>query len=492
MNCQEYRDMIEDALDISLHGELETRVRRHLEHCEGCRAYFVRRRSEHVLLFTSVNAAYSHLRPPPDGFADRIVREVEARRNARRSWRRLALPRWALIAASLALMAGFVFAATIVVDAVTAKDGNIEGIEEMQEKEGTEGSGALAASADVPYVSDVASVFSTDNQQSTTDNQQSTLKGGETMNKRKTATVALSAALAAAPLTAAVADGGGYTSASYVQDGLIAQWDGIDNAGTGTHNPISAVWKDLKGSCDMTLTANGQWANGNALSVANAGAVGTNAAPAYTTIEIVYKMTDKNGRILFASGHAAANGKLAQMVCFSVISGDSLAGFFDGTGASSTRYARYNFDATTVCSMSAVHEDGVVSTVYLNGVIDMYQKLDTNWGLGDGKIMVGDRAASGSGYGWTGEVYSIRLYSTVLTKEQVAANLAVDAARFGVYEYKYVSSGDPIAAATANSCAAAEVTPVTAIEARGLTREWSDGIALDATELHLGMMIRIQ
>ena len=28
-----------------------------------------------------------------------------------------------------------------------------------------------------------------------------------------------------------------YTSASYVQNGLIAQWDGIDNAGTGTHDP---------------------------------------------------------------------------------------------------------------------------------------------------------------------------------------------------------------------------------------------------------------
>ena len=26
-----------------------------------------------------------------------------------------------------------------------------------------------------------------------------------------------------------------YTSASYVQDGLITQWDGIDNSGTGGH-----------------------------------------------------------------------------------------------------------------------------------------------------------------------------------------------------------------------------------------------------------------
>ena len=37
-----------------------------------------------------------------------------------------------------------------------------------------------------------------------------------------------------------------YTSASYVQDGLVVQWDAIDNEGTGTHNPSATVWKDLK------------------------------------------------------------------------------------------------------------------------------------------------------------------------------------------------------------------------------------------------------
>ena len=44
-----------------------------------------------------------------------------------------------------------------------------------------------------------------------------------------------------------------YDSSSYVTNGLIAQWDGIDNAGTGTHDPTAATWKDLRGSLDMTL-----------------------------------------------------------------------------------------------------------------------------------------------------------------------------------------------------------------------------------------------
>ena len=312
-----------------------------------------------------------------------------------------------------------------------------------------------------------------------------------TTRRKMTAAVTAAALAAASPNLASADNGEAYTSASYVQDGLIAQWDGIDNAGTGAHNPSATVWKDLKGSCDMTLQSKGSWANGKALAVTGFGASGNSSAPAYKTIEVVYKMTSSAGRILFTSGRAAVNGKLSQMVGFSVISGNNLAGFFDGTGVAATRYVRVNYDASTVRSMSAIHEDGAVLETYGNGVVDMYQKLDTNWGISDGKVAVGARNSADT-YTWTGEVFAIRLYSTALTKEQIAANLAVDAARFGVYEYKYLVSGDPIASAVARSCTTAEATPFHAIEARYRTHEWSDGVALDATELHLGTMLIVQ
>ena len=34
-----------------------------------------------------------------------------------------------------------------------------------------------------------------------------------------------------------------YTSKDYVQAGLVAQWDGIDNMGTGAHVSNASVWK---------------------------------------------------------------------------------------------------------------------------------------------------------------------------------------------------------------------------------------------------------
>ena len=52
----------------------------------------------------------------------------------------------------------------------------------------------------------------------------------------------------------------GLTACSYVQKGLKASYDGIDNAGTGTHDPAVRTWKDLTGNgYDGTLASTVAW-----------------------------------------------------------------------------------------------------------------------------------------------------------------------------------------------------------------------------------------
>ena len=212
-----------------------------------------------------------------------------------------------------------------------------------------------------------------------------------------------------------------YDSSSYVQNGLIAQWDGIDNQGTGTHDPTATTWKDLKGSLDMALTDKGSWtADGNALYVAGggAGAQGASATPAYKTIEIVYKMTEAGGRILFNSG---INTR------FVVFDGDGTRLYFDG----STDTSRINclYDADTVRFAASTYDGSTVSNIYFNGEVQNVVDHKNTWGTGDGKVAVGDRTLS-KAYPWTGEVYAIRLYDRVLTDEEIASNCAIDKARF--------------------------------------------------------------
>jgi hypothetical protein len=42
-----------------------------------------------------------------------------------------------------------------------------------------------------------------------------------------------------------------YSAKSYIQDGLIAMWDGIENVGYGVHDENATVWKDLVGNSDI-------------------------------------------------------------------------------------------------------------------------------------------------------------------------------------------------------------------------------------------------
>ena len=214
MNCSEYRELIDDALDMSLKGTLERRVKLHLEHCAVCRDYYEQRRKEHVALFSVMNKAYANMHLPC-GFADRVIAAVALEGVSHRKPIFVRIPRWALIAASLVLMAGFVFAATVVVDAVTAKDDDSEAMVGRVAPNApdlstlndaltaSETGGTRSGASDMGGTRFVASVPSTPTQQSTTDNQ---LKGEKTMTKRKAAAAALTAAMAAAPLAAANGD----------------------------------------------------------------------------------------------------------------------------------------------------------------------------------------------------------------------------------------------------------------------------------------------
>ena len=86
-------------------------------------------------------------KPVPQSLVEKVMAIGNSRLPVRRQ-----IPRWALLAASLVLMAGFVFAATVVVDAISTKEENSEETvgraapSAPEANEGTVGEGALAAS----------------------------------------------------------------------------------------------------------------------------------------------------------------------------------------------------------------------------------------------------------------------------------------------------------------------------------------------------------
>ena len=130
MNCQETRKLFEDALDRRLSGGVKRRLDLHLARCRDCRKFYEAEQAEHARWFRAMNDAGAE--PPhslsPD-FADRLVAAVAANEAKDKAsfFRRLRLPKWLKRVACLAvLLFGVAFAATVVVDAIAAKDSESE------------------------------------------------------------------------------------------------------------------------------------------------------------------------------------------------------------------------------------------------------------------------------------------------------------------------------------------------------------------------------
>ena len=84
--------------------------------------------------------------------------------------------------------------------------------------------------------------------------------------------VATSLCFSAIALAAASVRADGYDAHAYVTSGLVAQWDGIDNAGTGSHDATATTWKDLSGNGHDASRPDGgviPWAGGNSMARPN-------------------------------------------------------------------------------------------------------------------------------------------------------------------------------------------------------------------------------
>ena len=186
MNCQETRKLFEDALDRRLSGGVKRRLDLHLARCRDCRKFYEAEQAEHARWFRAMNDAEAE--PPhslPPDFADRLVAAVAANDAMDKAsvFRCLCLPKWLKRVACLAvLLCGVALAATVVMNAMTAKESEREATEALEEN--------LPGAEAAAYPSEAPSVASNEisNQQPITKDQ---TNGESEMKKGKAAAAAL-------------------------------------------------------------------------------------------------------------------------------------------------------------------------------------------------------------------------------------------------------------------------------------------------------------
>ena len=225
------------------------------------------------------------------------------------------------------------------------------------------------------------------------------------------------------------------TARDYVQDGLVAMWDGIENAGWNQHDASATTWTDLVGGVVAQLTRGHggssrnpdmQWGDNaliypSTLSCAefNLASLGDSA-----TIEVAYSDFQK------ISLYFALFDTFDDQLNFFKSSGDlgdnlrcAVYGVRTGVIAGSSSILSANGESGSVAMFFSPGVAGLQSgALRVTSAIVAYNPAAKKWGIG----------GPYSSNFWTGKIHSFRLYSRALTAAEVAANCAIDAARFGL------------------------------------------------------------
>ena len=223
------------------------------------------------------------------------------------------------------------------------------------------------------------------------------------------------------------------TAKDYVQSGLVAMWDGIENAGWGIHDASATTWKDLIGNLDAILPNNASFGVDCLVSTGTTGAAGSinklleNCTG--ITCEAVFNI-DEDGTIRFVDNSAGtgtnntASGFNHYVYIFNQQLSSRLA-FGHGTW-SYTAPAPSSILAsrTTVSVVTTVDFISGETRTYHNGTLVVsasnMKNLTINYFAETTlKLMVGK-----------GRMFRGGIYSRALTADEIARNYAIDKARF--------------------------------------------------------------
>ena len=234
----------------------------------------------------------------------------------------------------------------------------------------------------------------------------------------------LLAAVAAGISFTAAAEGTsvfGLSARSYIQRGLVANWDGIENAGRyGEHRESITAWKDLVAGATWTLPADAVVGEdcvtyaGSAASWKTDYAAATISKVRNGTLEAAFYVAEAcSGQILFG-------GREYRVSMRAESSADKLTLSAGGGSSQNVPMA--------VCPILGLKNTACVTflsdtpqTAYTNGFETTFSgvnRIDTS------------SSTVTSGKDLKGSIYAMRMYGVALTADEARYNAAVDAVRF--------------------------------------------------------------
>jgi hypothetical protein len=215
-----------------------------------------------------------------------------------------------------------------------------------------------------------------------------------------------------------------YTAKDYIQDGLVAMWDGIENAGWGTNDKSVNYWKELIGGSQKVTTSAGvrEWSqSGDAMESMVAFNSKAMVSPVMDNASVLNTVRSAEG-VLYKSVEASVDDNISGGICLFYYNNSQYKNYWLGIkntapilercyvcidwepdvhGNSKVRYADKDFARSGVIVAS---------------------------GAGYSRMFFGGEYKLGNG----GGICAIRLYNRKLTDEEIAYNYNIDKQRFGL------------------------------------------------------------
>ncbi len=227
------------------------------------------------------------------------------------------------------------------------------------------------------------------------------------------------------------------STARYIQDGLVAHWDGVENAGRGVHDPSATVWKDLVAGYEFNLnnvvvdadrmTFSGTISDGlvNSYGVLSASDTeSTFVAAKNGTMEVVFRSSSGAASQVFLQAPATSG------IAFGIWNTSLMLNF--SSSVSSVNKAAFTFTSGTATNSVSVRYDACAPVSALANGLALDASSDKSyWSYpnGETQTFIGARA-SRKNNPFAGSIYCIRLYNRRLTDDEIAANQSVDRKRF--------------------------------------------------------------
>ena len=233
---------------------------------------------------------------------------------------------------------------------------------------------------------------------------------------------------------------------SYIHRGLVANFDGIDNAGTGMHDSSATTWVDLTGNGnDATKGSNASWngtdgwtssTDGQPMTIPEGNGAETTIAGAtvdkvfsvqfavkpsrHTVRQCFFGQWDKYGvSIEHNGGNSTMDGHLRAFYNYTPGNIPVVDDIFTQVLVTSGEWATMSFVSDT--AQQTVWKNGETSQTFVRSLTGAFTNRCPT-------VIGGDNARTAMGF--RGTYNALRLYNRVLSEEEVKVNAAIDDRRF--------------------------------------------------------------